>query len=705
MPRTDGVAALLRPASVAIVGARDRPGGWADRIRTNLRRFGYAGPVYAVNPRHTRLWGEPCYADLAAVPEPADHAVVLLPAPAAVDVLRDARRAGVRSATVFSSGFDRELLDRLRAVSDGLAISGPNCLGNISVPARLVTTTDSRLAELRDGPVAVVGQSGGIVTSFNRTLVDRGIGARYTVSSGNETCLATADYLRFFAADESVGVALVFVESIRDRDAFFAACQEMISAGKHVVALKVGQTPQSRQAAASHTGALAGSYAAFSAVAEDLGVVCVNSMDLAVEACEYLSRAPAPRGPGIAAVTVSGGVRELLLDGAARQGAAFATLGERTRRGLGELLGDDVEISNPLDSGYAGLSDPATLARCAEIMAADPAVGVVLLQEELLGRAEPGKERILRLLDSRFPGGMAAGRPVALFSMASVNVTEHGRSLRARLGNLAFLQGTDGALAAVTAIARASGDTLTAASDEAGGLARRRAFAVGLLAAAGGERLTEPAAKSLLRAYGVGTPREEQAGTPEEAAAVASGLTGPYVVKLVSAEVGHKSDVGGVVIGLATPDDVRDACAGVAARHGADAGFLVAEQVPAGVEVAVGFVRDPEVGPVVMVGSGGVGVELFGDVAFAPVPCSPETALAALRRTRAATLLGPWRGRPACDIDAVVGAVCAMSRLAAELGDLLSAAEVNPLVALPGRPGALALDALAVKAACPEGER
>ncbi|HZE32486.1 MAG TPA: CoA-binding protein, partial [Actinoallomurus sp.] len=288
--RVDGVAALLRPRSVAIVGARDRSGTWPDRIRGNLRRFGYPGPVFAVNPRRATVWGEPCYPDLVSLPEPADHLVVLLPAPAAVEVLRGARRAGARSATVFSSGFGAEdgLLGQLRDIAavDGLAISGPNCLGNISVPASLVTTTDSRLAELREGPVAVVGQSGGIVTSFNRVLVDRGVGTRYVVSSGNETCLTTADYLRFFARDDGVRVALAFVESIRDRDAFFAACAEMIAAGKHVVVLKAGQTPESRQAAASHTGALAGSFAAFAAVAEQLGIICITGMDLAVEACE-----------------------------------------------------------------------------------------------------------------------------------------------------------------------------------------------------------------------------------------------------------------------------------------------------------------------------------------------------------------------------------------------------------------------------------
>lgn len=693
------VAALLAPRNVVIVGARDRPGCWADRIRGNLARFGYAGPVHAVNPRRAEVWGGPCYPDLFALPDEPDHLVVLLPAPAALDVLRTAVAAGARSATVFSSGFasdpDAEAsLRELKSVAEaGLTISGPNCLGNISVPASMVTTTDTRLAELREGPVAVVGQSGGIVTSLNRVLVGRGIGTRYMVSSGNETCLTTADLMRYFATDVGVRVVLTFVESIREREDFFAACESVTGAGKHVVVLKVGQSDRARRATAGHTGAMAGAFGAFAAVAEQAGAVCVDGMDIAVETCEYLSRVPPPRGSGIGAVTVSGGVRELLLDAAARTGAQLPDLAPSTRRELARLLGEDASVDNPLDSGYAGLSDATTLARCAHLVAADPAVDVVLLQEEIVGHHEPGKEKTLQVFESEFPGATAGPSdvPIALFSMASFGLTDYARSLRDRHADLAFLQSTDKALQAVTAISRA---TASAAARTPPPARSPRPELVDQLT--GTHPLTEPESKAVLRAYGVPTPRERLATTPDEAARAAAALRPPYVVKLVSRRLDHKSDVGGVVLGLSSQAAVRDACTAIRARHPAAEGFLVAEQVPSGIELVVGLVHDSEVGPVLMVGAGGVGVELVDDVAYVPVPCSPRTARMALQRTRVARLLAGWRGSPPCDVDAAVEAICAMGRLAHDAGDLLATAEVNPLVVGPARTGAWAVDALVV---------
>ncbi|MFI6348413.1 acetate--CoA ligase family protein [Streptomyces sp. NPDC050560] len=704
--RRRGVHALLHPRTVAIVGAGDRPGSWPQRIRGNLERFGYAGTVYPVNPRREQVWGAACYPDLAALPETPDHLVVLIPAAAALETVRLGARLGVRSATIFSSGFGDHAggppLSALTAVADrsAMALSGPNCLGNISVPASMVTTTDSRLGEIMDGPVAVVGQSGGVVTALHRVLVGRGIGARYMVSSGNETCLTTADYLRYFATDDGVRVVAAFVESVRDLDAFLGACDALAARGKRLVALKVGRSEAGRTAARSHTGALAGSFDAFEAVTAAHGVISVGTIDQAVEACEFLSRVPAPTGGKVAVITVSGGVRELVLDGAAAAGVPLAAFSDATRRALTELVGPEMDVGNPLDSGFAGLSDAGVLVRCAETAAADPDVGLVLLQEELLGRPEPGKEATLARYDAAFPGGTVGGTvPVALFSMASLAVTGHGRALRRRLPHLAFLQSTDKALATVGALL-ANGAAGPAAPAPATGRAARRDGALALLRDLPAH-LTEVEAKHLIRHYGFTTPEETHADTPARARAWAAGHRAPYVVKRVSRESTHKSDTGGVLLGLPDPDAVEAACRGLAEDGEPTEGFLVAEQAPPGVELVLGFVRDPEVGPVVMVGAGGISVELFGDVAFAPAPCTRDQALAALRRTRAAALLGPWRGRPGCDLDAVADAVCAMADLAADLGDIVESAEVNPLLVRAGAPGALALDAVVLRPAPP----
>lgn len=692
------IDSLLNPRNVVLLGARETSGSWADSVHANLERYGYAGSTYSVNPRHSRLWGEPCYPSLDDLPEAPDHVVVLLPAQATVDALRAAKTLG-RSATVYASFPDTDLLSELADIADsrGLALSGPNCLGNVSVPVSLVTTVDPRLHEIKNGPVAVVGQSGGVVTALHRSLVSRGIGSKYVVSSGNETCLTTADYLRFFAADDEIKVVLAFVESVRDWPSFQAACLELSARGKHLVALKVGHSPDSRQAAASHTGALAGSYAAFEAATGPLGVITASSLDIAVEISEYLARVKPPAAGRLGAVTISGGVRELLIDSASRQDISFPALTESTQAELAELLGD-IDISNPLDSNYPGLSDTKTLVRCVEIVAADPGVDVILLQEELVDTEQPAKEAALAILNEAFSEGtvQGSGKPVALMSMRSLGLTPYGRQLRDSLPSLAFLQSTDKAVAAVAAIARTQ--TWTAASrivvDPTA--SPRRASALETFGPSA-DSIDEVRAKAIFAQYGFATPEERFVSSPEEARAAAASLRAPFVVKLVSEQISHKTEVGGVILNLASADEVMTACKGLLARNQGITGFLIAEQVTtARVELVLGFVRDPEVGPIVMIGTGGLGVELFDDVAFAPVPCSREDAELALRRTKASKLLGPWRGRPECDFAAVVEAIYQMSRFAAELGDEISSAEINPLAAVPGEAGVLMLDALVI---------
>ena len=696
------IGALLNPQNICIVGARDGDGGWADRIYGNLKRFGFGGQIYPVNPRRDQVWDEKAYPDMVSIPDQPDHALIVIPSRFAVDAVADAVASGARSATILSGGFSPEQLAEIQAMVNGtgFALSGPNCLGNISVPAKLITTTDSRLAEIKDGPVAIVGQSGGVVTAMNRALVGRGIGVRHMVSSGNETCVTTAGYIRYFGGDDGIRVVVAFVESVRDHERFFEACTELANAGKYLVALKVGQTVASRDAAASHTGALAGSYAAFEAVAATRGVVTVGTIDLAVEACEYLSRVPMPSGGKVAVVTVSGGVRELVLDGAGRTGAELADFSVEARKGLSSLIGEDLEVSNPLDSGFAGLSDPNVLVSCVETVAADPEVGLILLQEELLGRPEPKKEKTLRLYDESFAGGVTRTRgiPVSLFSMASFGANEYGHQIRDGVPNLSFLQGTEKALGVASALLRTAGHVRRAAGYLHPGTegSPRREAALAMLAELP-QDLTEVEAKRLLSLYGFSSPDEMHVSTAEEAEKWASTNTAPFVVKLVARGLTHKTEAGGVVVNLQDSAEVASACRAMGVSNPANDGYIVGRHVSGGVELILGFTNDPEVGPVVAVGLGGVSVELFGDVALVPAYCTAEQAFAAIESTNAGTVLGNWRGRLPSDIDSVVRAVCSMAELAGDLVDVLESAEVNPLVALAATSGTFALDALVVR--------
>src|SRR6516164_5042712 len=308
------VEALTEPRNAVLVGASERAGSWAWRVLRNLKNYAFPHPIYLVNPRRTEIEGERCYPDVRALPEKPDHLVVLVPAPGVPEILRNGAAAGARSATVFSAGFgeayDREaaaLGRELAAViaQTGLAVSGPNCMGNICAKSRLVTLTEDRRLAVRRGPVALVGQSGGMMIFINAALEERGIFAEYLITSGNEAGLSVPDFVAFFAAESELKVIIVYVEAVASAEKFAAACRAARAAGKAIVAVKLGQSERGREAAMAHTGSLAGSVEVFDALARELGVVRADTLDDAVEAAELLAHTGAPRGRRLGAITLS----------------------------------------------------------------------------------------------------------------------------------------------------------------------------------------------------------------------------------------------------------------------------------------------------------------------------------------------------------------------------------------------------------------
>ena len=384
------VEALLNPKNIVILGATDRAGNWASRVWRNLKRYDFPHPIYPFNPGRDSVWDTRCYRNFAELPEAPDHLVVLIPAAAVPDALADAAKAGARSATVMTSGFDEaeaaaELTMRLKRViaETGLAVSGPNCLGNLHAPSHLMTMPDDRPQKLARGPVAIIGQSGGIAMAIKRTLEERGLDTGSAITSGNETGLTTADYIAYFASLPEVKIIVSYLESVRDAGAFLSAAREARAAGKPVVVVKLGASDQGRAAALAHTGRLAGSMEAFDAVAGAAGVMRVRNLDAVVEAVEYLVHAPLPTRGGLGAITFSGGLRGLLLDAAEAHGLKFSTLSPATIRRLESLVSVGTIIGNPLDAGFAALTSQDAYLRCIETLLADPGIDTLLLQEEL----------------------------------------------------------------------------------------------------------------------------------------------------------------------------------------------------------------------------------------------------------------------------------------------------------------------------------
>jgi acetate---CoA ligase (ADP-forming) len=701
------VSALLNPASIAIVGASARPDSWPARVFHGLRRFGFAGEVFLVNPKYDELYGQACYASLAALPRPPDQVVVVVPAASVPSALEEAGHVGTRSAVVLSGGFSELGTPEARAlerqaveVADafGLRMCGPNCLGNVAMPARAVTFAEHSLEQFQPGRLACLSQSSGVMGATLRYAAQRGVGIAYGIACGNEANTDIADYLGFLADDPATSAIALFVETVRRPTAFAVAARKAARAGKPIMALTVGHSAAGRAAAAAHTGGLVGSREAFDALCDELAVVRVEGTDAFVELGELATRARRPFGPGIAAVSLSGGVRGLICDIGARVGLPFAALQERTLAGLNALLGVGSGIGNPLDIGWGGLASRDTYLACLRLLFEDPAVDVVAIQEEL-PRDEASAQRaegFRQMADL----GASLGKQVVFYSRGSYQVSDYGRAFHASC-EAPFLQELNRAFEAVRGLREYEQRRLSV--DEApppvSEHPRAAAWRARLANASG--PLNDATAFELLEDFGIPTATWRLADSPEAAAAAASQVGVPVAVKLSVTGLTHKTEVDGVRLGLDEAANVRGAAEELLARGGPGARLLVQRMASPGTELVLSCRRDPEYGPLVLLGLGGVWVEVLRAVRVALAPLDATRAHALISGLPGGAILRGARGRPAADVEAVANVLVALSRLAVDLGPLLDTLEINPLIVGPAGSGAVAVDVVCL---APEGE-
>jgi acetate---CoA ligase (ADP-forming) len=700
------IHAMLHPRNIALVGATDKPGNYAERIWNNLIKYKYAGGLYPINAKRETIWGVPCYKDFASLPEPPDHVLVLVPARFAVQVIRDAAAAGARSATIVTSGFSElqdedsqrlaaELQQALRET--GMAVTGPNCLGNLSAAENLFTNIDDRIVTMAPGAVAIAGQSGAIVMAIRQALEDRGVGVGYMVTTGNEAGLETPDLMAYFAADPSIRVIVVYLEGVRNTKAFRDACKAARAAGKPVIALKLGASEGGRAAAMAHTGALAGSIETFDAISTREGVIRVRGLDELIETAECFAHAAVPKGDRLAAVTLSGGKRGLLLDAFYSAGLNFAPLKKDAHDKLARMLGPGSIVGNPLDAGFAAVVDPSVYMQSIKIMIDDPDTDIVIIDAELPKAPHELRERNLRIVNEMAGRG---GKPVIYISAMSIGFTEFTKALRKSLPNLTVMQGMDRAVTAIKSLIdyaklRKEVPDLVSSSKSSA-----RAVLEKTLKNAKGAALDEVASKNLLKAYGIPISKEAIAQTAPEAIKVAKKIGFPVVAKVVSAEILHKSDIGGVVLNLNSAADVKKAFNDITARvkklkgRPKLEGILIAQQVKADLELVVGASLDAEMGPVVLFGTGGVDIELMKDVALAGAPLDADEAKALIGRTKAGVKIKGYRGKPALHEASAVKALVGLSNLIADAGNRIASIDVNPFLINPKT--AVAVDALIV---------
>ncbi|MGY8663606.1 acetate--CoA ligase family protein [Bradyrhizobium sp. UFLA05-109] len=701
-----GIHAMLHPRNIVLVGATDKPGNYAERIWNNLIRYRFAGSLFPINAKRETIWGVTCYKDFSSLPEKPDHVLVLVPARFAVQVIRDAAAAGARSATIVTSGFSElqdeesqklatELQQAIRET--GLAVTGPNCLGNLSAGENLFTNIDDRVVTMEQGAVAIAGQSGAIVMAIRQALEDRGVGVGYMVTTGNEAGLETPDLMRYFAEDPSIRVIVVYLEGVRNTKAFRDACKAARAASKPVIALKLGASEGGRAAAMAHTGALAGSIETFDAIATREGVIRVRGLDELIETTECFAHTIVPKGNRLAAVTLSGGKRGLLIDAFYAAGLDFAPLSPHVSGDLAKMLGPGSIVGNPLDAGFAAVVDPSVYMRSIKLMIDDPDIDIVIIDAELPKAPHELRERNLRIVNEM---ASRAAKPVIYISAMSIGFTEFTKALRKSLPHIAVMQGLDRAVTAIKSLldyaklAKEVPDVVASSKPAA------RALLEKTLKTANGAALDEVASKRLLKAYGIPISKEGIVQTPAEAVKIARQIGFPVVAKVVSAEILHKSDIGGVVLNLNSATEVKQAFNDITARvkklKGKPRldGILIAQQVKADLELVVGASLDAEMGPVVLFGTGGVDIELMKDVALAGAPLNAVEARQLIGRTKAGVKMRGYRGKPKLDEASAVKALVGLSNLIADAGDRIASIDVNPFL-INARTG-VAVDALIV---------
>jgi len=738
-PQMASIHKMLNPRSIAIVGATPRM-QYGGRFLAAALKAKDRVRVYAVNPRYDEIMGVKSFPSVTNLPEAPDLVGIVVPYDQVLDVLQESHRRGAGSAIVISAGFAERGVDDRRdlqgelgafASTSGMRISGPNCLGLANVRDDIWATASSRGAEGLTGPIGLVCQSG--ATAFGPFLVravENGIGFSYIISTGNEADLDFTDFARYLLDDPDTRVIAGFVEGFKEADKFLEVAKLAAARGKPIVLIKIGRSELGARAARSHTAALTGADARYDAIFAQYGVIRVQDYDELLEVSHLMAHTPKPLVPGIAVVSHSGGISSLTADMCGQAGLDLPVLGPEARDGINGILKGFGWAANPAD--VTGFANSESFPQIMEHMTNDPRMGTLVVasagadtqaQQVVAQRDRTDKGVVFLWTGSRdTKAGLAQLKGARIPIFYTPDKLARGLQSRLEYHTWRARRLADGFAAA---------PPRTAAQDAA------ITKALGL----GHTVLSESESKELLAAWGVGSARERRADSAEAAVAAAEQLGFPVALKVDSPDILHKTEAGVVRLNLADAAQVRTAYAEILANakaylnalpldggglgesdraansppprpspikgEGADAenaierqariiGVSVQEMVGEGIEVIIGINCDPQLGPVLLFGSGGVMVEVYNDVALRRCPITRPEAQAMIAEVKGARLLQGFRGRPAADLAALADTLMRVSHLAMHLEGHLAELDINPLMVLPSSQGVKAVDALVV---------
>jgi len=693
--QAESLSALFAPSSIAVVGASSSPQKIGGIPIDYQRRFGFDGALYPVNPNAGRIQELQAWPDLQSIGKPVDLAILAVPAALVDGALDDAIAAKVKGVVLFSSGFaetgaegaaaQARLGDKARAA--GVRLIGPNCLGFMNIARNVYATFSPApgVGRVAAGRIGLVSQSGAFGAYAYSMARGRGVGLSLWATTGNEADVQFADCLAWLAQDPATDVIMGYMEGCRDGPRLRAALALAQANGKPVVMVKVGSTALGAQAAASHTAALAGDDAVYDAVFRQYGVLRARNLTEFFDLAHSAAVAGRPRDRSIGLFTLSGGVGALMADEASAQGLDVQPLSDAAQDTLRSWV-PFAAPRNPVDITGQVTNDMSLLERSARVMLDDRGFASWMGFLAAAGASDAFWPVLRELV-----GSLRAAYPDTLLAISTLLAPERRAELEA-MRCLVFADPSDG----IRTIAALAGLKTGARPSTVPALASNP-----LKLSPGA--MSEPNALALLAEAGVPVVEHRVVRSADEAAAAAEAIGDAVVVKIVSADIPHKSDVGGVALGMRGAAQAREAFErtrdhALSARPDARLdGALVARMLAGGVECIAGVHRDPVFGPVLMFGLGGIHVETLRDVSLRALPITRDDALAMVRELRAFAILHGARGRAPVDLESIADALCALAGFALRAGDSLDSAEINPLIARPRADGGcVAVDALVV---------
>jgi acetyltransferase len=695
---------FFQPRGIAIVGASHdlrRIGGQPVKF---LSTYGYKGRVYPINPKHEEIAGLRCYPDITSIDGPCDVAIVAVNGTAAVDVVRECGRKGIRFAVVFSSGFretgakgadlEKRLLEAAR--EHGLRIIGPNCQGYLNLAERLYATFGvlGLEPELKQGPVSSVAQSGGFGFGIVTQCESAGVGFRNIVSSGNESDVTTPELLDAYVQDEGTRLLVGFIEGVRDGRALMQVADRSLRAGKPLLMWKAGNSEVGKRASLSHTAALTGSYDVYRAAYRQSGIIEMRDIDEISDSARALLQGRVPRGNRVAALGSSAGSCILFADRCAELGLELSALSPETEAELARVIPAYGSPRNPVDVTADVFNDLGAFTKAIDLVLADPRV-------DQLGVLYAGLSGEIALACNRAVAEAMVrhDKPVMLGWTARRNRAEAAYKLADETGIPYFtspvrLANATEVLARFAQYRRRAVQRVSPFAQPATGIESR-------FPAKGGV-LSEAESKALISSWGIPVTRDVLVPMGRDSAALVDELRFPLAVKVVSADIAHKTEAGGVILGVKDRVEL-DKAMGEVVRRGREYapqaridGALVCEMVSDAVEMLVGVSQDPVFGPTITLGLGGVQAEVMRDVAYRVAPFDEDTAREMIGELRGVALLQGFRKRPPADIDALANVVSHLSQVAWALRDRLAELDINPLMVRPKGVGVVAADALVV---------